>query len=50
MKNVKVEINGLIKEGVLIEDEHFWGGTKFVYEIQNGYSSFTAVNIIRIVE
>ena len=50
MKNIKAIVNEVVEEGVLIEDKHFWGGAKFIYENQNGYSSFTSVNIIKIIE
>ena len=50
MKNIKAIVNEVVEEGVLIEDENFWGGSKFIYENQNGYTSITAVNIIKIIE
>jgi hypothetical protein len=50
MKNIQVEINGTIKEGVIIEDAHFLGGSKFVNKEKNGYSGFTSINLVKIIE
>lgn len=49
MKNIKGIVNEVVEEGVLIEDKNFWGGSKFIYENQNGYTSIM-VNIIKIIE
>jgi hypothetical protein len=50
MKNIKAIVNEVVEEGVLIEDKHFWGGSKFRYETKSGTTGFTSINLIKIID
>ena len=46
MKRVKFVLNdNEIKEGILEEDNMFWGGFKIIYE-----NSILAINLVTIIE